>query len=268
MFDIYPKLPNSNKTIFDCIFFYEVEGLDEDFEKTPIDLKHFDPENKHHKFKVDYYLLNKNLDIDVFKEELKAIIDLQEREFYLDLKKELEKSQNDIIFKKKLSESVNSINHSIEALQKQSLNPIQLEVSKLYQSSYKKLIKDLKKEYGVYCSELFFNILGNQELDESALFKKYFRNQLAINKFISFERELITFRYLDDNLSWLETNVSLVKFFKFCVSQEMINRNYEEKSNVLHFLENRYKINLGDQAKPSKFKKVKLLVSDFSFLIK
>jgi len=264
--DIYPELPISITPIIECTTFYGVEGNGEDIEKTTIQINDFNPKNKLHKFNVNYDLLKEKLDIEVFNSELTINIEEQGKEYYFDLKHGIEKSQNDITLKGNLANAIESINQSILSLEKLSLNSIQFQVAKLYLKSYKKLLADLKRDYNVFCPELFFNNTSIKDFDENEFFNKFFKNQLSIKAFVKFEKQLIRYKYLDDNLNWLKSKISLVRFFKFCFSEGLIKVYFEEESDVLHYLEKRYSIDLGDQSKPSKFKKVQSFKGEFSFL--
>ncbi|MCG2610023.1 hypothetical protein LZZ90_00710 [Flavobacterium sp. SM15] len=262
LLDIFPELPLCIEVIQNCVTFYSIEGFEEEIEKREILAREYNPKNSSHSFKLDYDKLSQVLNYGVFKDELFEIIEAQEAEFKADLDKLLSSSTSDISFKINLRECIQMLNQSMGSLGSITVNRVQKVAVDLYRKSYVRVLKELKVKYQEFAPELFIA----QDSTDKEDFKRYFENPSAVQKLIVFEKKLQDKGYLNEDLVWQKDKIDLVKFFLFCVNKEMIKKIFAQKTDVLRFFEERYSIELGDQKKPSKFKKLKNYRAEFYFL--
>lgn len=114
--------------------------------------------------------------------------------------------------------------------------------------------------------ERLFPFIIAQKENENLL--QFFAHN-KVNDFISIENKLLDNSYLskeDLGLKWNHRKVELVNFARYIKSNGFL-KEYKELSPFIKFLENRYRINVGDQRKESKFKGTNSDINnDFDFL--
>lgn len=130
----------------------------------------------------------------------------------------------------------------------------------IYENHYKELQNLLQK------IESRFKFVKTK--NENDLLNHYFEHSKIID-FIRFEDKLIDNGYLVKNelgLKWNKSKVLLVNFCRYIEINGYL-KQYKDISTLITFLENRYKENVGDQRKPSKFKGRNVDINfDFEFL--
>lgn len=258
----YKELTESEKTINKAIKYYKVEYFnDEEFEKIPIEFSEYDSQNKTHFSKWNLNYLKDNLILSDLKKELVQNTENNKNKFIKKLDERLLNLFTDLQIKNELDKLVEQINNSIDSLNRLKANKYQKITINILIESYKETLAYLNTKYEKYLDEPIENDLLEKFIIHSKL-----HNLLTI------ESKLIEFEMLEKingKLYWSKKKGFKIKLINFCRllhHKKYINK-YISIERVIDFFEERYNIDTGDQAKPSKFKNsIKLIEADFLFL--
>jgi hypothetical protein len=257
------KFTKTEEVIKYAIKYFTIEYVDEyDFEKTPLNPLEYHSDSEIHSQKWDINYLDKQLVISDFEDDLKQGI-LEEQEYHLtQLENTLLKAYNELQIKNELNNFLEKVNKSIEALTNLKVNKYQKITINLFLKSYKETIFYLNSKYEDY--------IPKPKTDE--LVKKFI-NHTKINSFYTLETTLIKNEFIkkaNNGLYWNNKKGYKIKMINFCrlLEHHKYLNQYVGIDRMIDFLEERYNINIGDQAKPSKYLKrsIKLIEPDFSFL--
>lgn len=257
------NFPKSEKTIFDCFKFYDEQAakkeIEKDYDKLIINLSEYGQTLNH--AILDFRDLDEKLNKPIFEIELKNVISESQKYFIEeDINHDVLHANTNFQIKHYLSLYLNDLEESIRLIKSLKLNKIQTLVGKEYIISYKKTIDYINKTYFDYIPKV-----EDESLEKIILHNK-------INKLLTIESDLIKKGYISKSGSRLYWNpkrgykVKLVNFCRLLLVKGYI-KEYFEIGKVIAYFEDRYNLDTGNQAKPSKFKESdKVIVGDYIFL--
>lgn len=248
-----PILPKCKIAILNSWEFYALK----DNKKLFLNYESYHPKNHYAEF--NFNKLEELLNFSDFELEINQEINKSKQKFIKELETTLLTINTDLQIKHWLNIFLSDLQDSITSLNNLKLNPIQKIVKTLYLNSYNKSIKCIQLKYREYLPTE-----EDSNLDKILVHSK-------VNKFRSIETELIHRNYIfkRGKLFWNDQKGFKVKLVNFC--RILKNKGYTNEhlkiGKVISFFEDRYNIDTGDQAKPSKFSEsVKVIEADFVFI--
>ncbi|GEM_PF-5813769 len=252
-------LPKSEHAIYNSFKLYNERDknieIEKDYDKAIIDLS--DYEQPLNYAILDFRILTRKLNISVFQEELEQSISKYQKYFIKDVDSDALNADTKIQVSHYLSLYLKDLEESINFIKTIDLSKIQMLVGELHIKSYYNTVNYINKTYIEYLPEI----------DDDSLDRILVHN--CINKFLTIESELIKHNFIikmNNSMHWKGLKVQLVNFCRLLLINDYI-LNYRKIGKVITFFEDRYNLDTGDQAKPSKFKQTgKVIEVDFHFL--
>ena len=248
-----PILPKCEIAILNSWEFYVLK----DNKKLFLNYESYHP--KIHFAEFNFNKLEDLLNFSDFELEINEELNKSKEKFIKELESTLLTVNTDFQIKHWLNIFLTDLQESITSLNNLELNSIQKIVKTLYTKSYKESIKSIQLKYRDYLPSE-----ENSNLDKILVHSK-------IDKFLSIETELIRRDYLfkRGKLFWNDQKGFKVRLVNFC--RILKNKGYTNEhlriGKVISFFEDRYNIDTGDQAKPSKFSESdKVIEADFVFI--
>ena len=257
------EFSKTDKTICNAIKCYTLEYFnDEDFEKIPLNPKEYNSENKNHYLKWDINYLDTHLTTSDFEDDIKQGVQ-KDKEHYLEkLEDKLLNLYTELQIKNELNKFLEQVIKSIEALKRLKVNKYQKITINVYLESYRDIL--------IYLNSKYENYLPKPKTNS---FLEKFINHSKTTNFLTLETNLIERGFIqkvNNRLYWSNKKGYKIKMINFCRLLEHHNylNQYLTVGKLIKFLEKRYNINVGEQAKPSKYltKSIKLIEPDFFFL--
>lgn len=256
----YEELSESKKIIHKAIKYYKVEYCNKEvFEKIPITFSEYNSQDKTHFSKWNLNYLKENLILSDLKKEIIQDAENTKEKFIHKLDEKLLNLFTDLQIKNELNELIEQINDSISSLEKLTANKYQKIIINTFIESYKLTLIYLNTKYEKYLPQI----------DKQHILRKLFIHN-KIDTFLTLETQLIERNFISKSgikLNWIENKIKMVSFCRLLKSHNY-TKEFISVERIINFLEERYNINTGDQAKPSKYSKksVKLIEADFFFL--
>ncbi|MCF8715460.1 hypothetical protein JM658_11535 [Joostella atrarenae] len=227
---------------------------------------------------VDYEEILESIDIKEFKSFLLNYVQVQEGVYLSNLNNSLIKSNEvalltNIMFKEKILNLKNSEVCLINILSSENINPLLKIMVNMYLSSYRRVIDLIKVDYGdVYpiLISSYLDVKNNTKLPNTGNIDKFLRSN-EYERFLQIEKKLMDKDVLDNDLKWmLSQKKTLVLFFLYVKQRSLLKTHFssEKDNSFLKALEVRYKFNVNDQGKPSKYNNIstKLVKAEFYYL--
>ncbi len=253
------EFSKTEKIIGNAIKYYTLEYFNnEDFEKIPLNAKEYNSKNKSHHLKWNINYLDTHLIISDFEDDIKQGVQ-KDKEHYLEkLEDKLLNLYTELQIKNELNKFLEQVIKSIEALKNLKVNKYQKITINVYIESYKEILLYLNNKYENYLP---------QQKEDDLLAKFIIHNK--IQNFNTLETELIHKGFINksaNKLYWKERKVKMVNLCRLLFEKGYFN-NYISIERVIDYFEERYNINTGDQAKPSKFNKsIRLIEANYNFI--
>ncbi|MBZ9788198.1 hypothetical protein LB456_12080 [Psychroflexus sp. CAK57W] len=258
-----PSLPLTSDTISKCWKIYRYESSDgDDYEKIYISASEYNPKTDKKSF--NYKKLNKIITITDLKLDLQnRVIELQEH-YLSQISNILLHQSTDLQIKHELNHITEDIRKAITKLEDLETNKAQTVLKELLLRSYKEALEKINSYYPNYLPKISkpFLSIEDEKLNE-------FIYSDDLKKFKQLELNLISSSWVEVKgglLFWKKNKNKLVDLGRFLKEKKILREN-KLVPKFIRFLEERYNIDTGDQAKPNKYEKRKLKSYDYEFLL-
>ncbi|EAR02020.1 hypothetical protein [Maribacter sp. HTCC2170] len=196
---------------------------------------------------------------------LDEVIENQRKFFLKDLTIRTHRSTTDFKVKLMVKSYVSNINRSAKSLKSLKGNDAQRIIIERYSKSYRDTLTYMAQYYGDYFPQTEIEALTT--IKNKKLEKHIFQDKLM--KFKEVNSKAVEYGLVGfDNSGyfWMGKKNELVDFCRVLNSNSILNKNIS-LTNHIHFFEDFYNLNVGDQSKPSKFNKRSLDLNKFNHLL-
>lgn len=253
--------PKFEKQFRSCMRLYKIETFGEDYEKFPISFEKFNP--RYDKFYgLNYNRLNKIIEIEEFKIDLKQLLSRHEDYFTEEIAEQLP-NPSEAEFKMFLYNSLKSLQSSFEFLFSAEINNnviLNLVKDELLES-FERAFEKTKNTFLIY-DEIFNKFKFGTNLSNTDLVENngidnivslvYIRSREEIltklidgtkNRIIfeSYEKMLVTEKFLSKDLDeWKSSSINFVRFYTHCERQKLFRSVFLTKSSGVKMLRQLY----------------------------
>ena len=258
-----PVLPLSKKSILQSweYFYFEQEDDDVFAEKFTISFKDYNAKTDEKFF--DFATLDSLLDPTNLRIDLSANVIKLEEDFKAYLERQLLHLSTELQIERCIQRFVHSINESLIFLESTKFNKVQGIVKDVFIVSYIRTLGDLRSKYAKYWPRAESRKYSNADKSlEEFIFPD------DVKTFKDMEMKLISLSWIegyDEQMCWKKKKNLLIDFCRLLQKKKVLRLN-KKPQDLARFLQARYKINIGDQIKPSKYNKRFLDESKFYFL--